>query len=111
MTQSSMTRAVSRRMSLRRRMAARVSFRFFLPSRRTGSRRAFCPCTGRIRWPLRLWAFCGRRWAFRFWPLAGRRFRWLPPEVRRWPFCPLRGRCAPLWLLRPPVGKVMLLSG
>ena len=64
-------------MSLRRRMAARVSFRFFLPSRRTGSRRAFCLCTGRIRWPL----------------------------------CPLRGRCAPLWLLRPPVGKVMLLSG
>ena len=36
MTQSSRAKAVRRRMILRRRMAARVSFRFFLLSRRLG---------------------------------------------------------------------------
>ena len=47
MTQSSRAKAVRRRMILRRRMAARVSFRFFLLSRRLGLRRL--ASVGRIR--------------------------------------------------------------
>ena len=47
MTQSSSAKAVSRRITLRRRMAARVIRRFFFRSRRAGSR--IVSCVGRRR--------------------------------------------------------------